>query len=52
MIRSFDFTLTHTHRQLRGKADYIQARHENFLRVLKATNTASDPGFKELHACT
>ncbi|GAB5029638.1 t-snare coiled-coil domain family [Nannochloropsis oceanica] len=37
--------------ELRGKADYIHARHEKLLRLLKATNTASDPGFKALYAC-
>lgn len=44
-------TYTLQYRELRGKVDYIQARHEKFLRVVKSTNTASDPGFKELHSC-
>lgn len=33
---------------LKGKLDYIQRRHEQFLELLKTTNTASNPQFKEL----
>lgn len=39
-------------RELRGKVDYIQQRHEKFGRMLKAPgSTAADPAFKDLYTC-
>jgi len=40
-------------RELRGKVEYVQTRHEKFGRLLKApgANSAADPAFKELYGC-
>lgn len=41
-----------TTRELRGKVEFIQQRHEKFGRMLKAPGaTAADPAFKELYTC-
>ena len=43
--------LSSSHRELKGKVDYIQARHEKFLTLLKSSNTAANQTFKDLREC-